>query len=115
MIEFLKAGGIPVVFVLLFSVVTVGAGALYSFAPNERRLGFVRAMTATTLFSVLTAVAANLAAVFHKVPNTPEWAESPDMPLIVMVGIGEAITPAILGFAALSISWLMMSVGIRRL
>ena len=48
-------------------------------------------------------------------PNNDEWAHSPDMPLIVMYGLGEAVTPAVLGFTALSLAWMFVAVGMRRI
>jgi hypothetical protein len=50
-----------------------------------------------------------------KVPANPEWAKGPDLPLVVMIGIGESLTPAILGFSVLAIAWLVGAFGQRRM
>jgi hypothetical protein len=78
-------------------------------------MSLVRGLTWATVFAMLTAVSSNVAAVMFKVPNHPEWSHSPDIHLIVMTGLGESLTPAIVGSAFLTITWIVTSVGMRRL
>ena len=66
------------------------------------------------MFTTLSAMAGALGAVFTKVPSTPAWAESPDLPLIVMPGLGEALRAPVLGFSLLSLAWLVAAGGVRR-
>lgn len=115
MIEFFRAGGWPMFLVLAFGALTFGAAVALARRPKEETVGMVRAMSVATVFAVLSGIAADLAAVFTHVPNHPEWAESPDMPLIVMIGLGEALAPAILGFSLLALAWMVAAVGVRRL
>jgi hypothetical protein len=49
------------------------------------------------------------------VASTPEWANSPQVHLIVMEGIAESLAPAILGLMLLSLAWIIMAAGQRRL
>ena len=74
----------------------------------------VQALSRAAVFSVLAAVSANLATVAWQVPQHAEWSKSPDMPLIVMTGIAESLTPAILGFSLLGIAWFITAFGVRR-
>ena len=83
--------------------------------PTDRHIGMIRSLSVATVFVVLAAIAADLAAVFTNVPGNPEWAQSPEMPLIVMIGLGEALAPAISGFTLLALSWLATAAGVRRL
>ncbi len=115
MLEFLRAGGVGMVFVLLLGVGTLVTAALFARRPDERRMALLRSLTVATVFSILTAVATNIAAVMFKVPSHPVWSKSPDIHLIIMTGLGEALTPAILGFAFLTLIWLVAGVGMRRL
>ncbi len=101
--------------VLGLGAVTLGSAAYFVRKPKEQHVGMIRGFSVATAFAVLGGMAANLAAVFTHVPNHPEWAQSPDMPLIVMTGLGEALTPAILGFSLLSLAWMVTAVGVRRL
>lgn len=115
MLEFLQRGGVGIWVVLLFGLIALGAAVAFLVRPDERRLGFIRAMSRATLFSVAAALSAGFAAVAYKVPADPRWAHSPDLPLVVMEGIGEALTNAILGFAQLALVWFFVAVGRRRL
>ena len=115
MMEFVKAGGLPGLMVLLFGFFTLGAAIHFMFRPKGSHIGMIRGLSMATVFTVLAAVAADLATVFTRVPNTPEWAGSPDMPLIVMTGIGESLTPAISGFGLLALAWLATAAGVRKL
>jgi hypothetical protein len=115
MIQFMRAGGFPIWIVLLFGLITLVVAGLFVWRPDERKHGMLRGMTMATQYSIWTALFSCLAAVMFKVPQTPEWAKSPDLPLIVMTGIGESLTPCILGFTILSLAWLLGAVGKRRL
>src|SRR5687767_4885219 len=113
--EFMREGGWSMWVVLLFGLITLVASGLFAFRPDERKIGFIRAMSAATLFSILSGVASCIAAVMHHVPQHPEWSKSPDIHLIVMQGIGESMAPAVLGFTLLSLVWLVAAMGVRRL
>jgi hypothetical protein len=115
MMEFMRAGGVPIWIVLLFGLIALVTGVIFLFRPNERRARVLRSLMSATLYSVLAAIVSDLAAVMFKVPRNPAWAKSPDLPLIVMTGIGESLTPAILGFTILSLAALLSAVGHRRL
>jgi hypothetical protein len=115
MVEFIRAGGYPTIVTLVFGVIILVLGGLFVWRPSERRYRVLKAMSTATCFSVIGGVCSNFAAVMSKVPNHPEWSKSPDVHLIVMYGIGEALTTAILGFTILSLAWLMAAVGQRRL
>ncbi len=115
MLEFFRAGGLSMIFVLLFGAMTFGAAIWFMRRPDARYVGMIRALSVATVFSVLSGITSDLAAVFTKVPGDPSWAHSPDMPLIVMRGLGESLAPAILGFSLLSLAWLVTAVGVRRL
>lgn len=115
MLEFFREGGAAMFVVLLFGLISFGGSIRFAVSPSEGRIGFLRAISTATVFSVLSGVASDIGAVMHKVPANPEWAHSPDLPLIVMTGLGESMAPAILGFTLLSLSWMITAVGMRRL
>ncbi|MEQ9502343.1 MAG: hypothetical protein RIT81_36065 [Deltaproteobacteria bacterium] len=114
MLEFMRAGGFGIWIVLLFGIITLFSSARFALKPDDGRVGFLRGMSAATVFSIFTAVSSNLAMVMWRVPNVDELGKSPDVHLIVMMGIAEALTPAILGSAFLTLAWLMIAVGHRR-
>jgi hypothetical protein len=115
MIELMRAGGIFMIFVLGFGLITFGAAIHFAIRPDLRRVETVRALTLATLFSVAAGVIACIAKVGSTIPRIPEWASSPKIHLLVMEGISESMAPGILGFSLLALAWLVMAVGHRRL
>jgi len=115
MVEFMRAGGVPMWFVLLFGVLALIAAGFFAWRPEPRKIDAIKALSIATVFSIASAIVSDIAAVGSKVPANPEWAHSPDLPLIVMQGVSESMAPGILGFSILSLVWLVMSVGHRRL
>jgi len=115
MIELWLEGGFSMFFVLALGIAALVASAMFARRPDPRKVESVRALAASLLFASLMGLATNLSAVFHKVPARPEWAHSPDLNLIVMSGLGESLAPFILGFACLTIHWLLVAYGFRRL
>jgi hypothetical protein len=115
MYEFLRMGGFPMVFVLIFGGLTMAAAIAFARRPMERMVGMIRGMSIATVFVVLSAVAAGFVAVSTNVPQTPEWANSPQVHLIILAGIGESLTCAIVGFSFLAMAWLITALGVRRM
>lgn len=115
MIEFFQAGGVAMWFVLLFGALSLVAAAAFAARPDPRRIDAVRSLSVATVFSIAAGIVADLAAVGSKVPAHPEWSVSPKIHLIVMQGIAESMTPGVLGFSLLALTWMVMAVGHRRL
>jgi hypothetical protein len=115
MIEFLKAGGIGMVFVLLFGLLTLAAAIGFAVRAELRRLALVRAMTSAAVFSIITAVLTDFLAVMRTLAGRyAEFSSKSEVPAVLMQGLGESVTPAILGFAILAIAWVIVAVGTRR-
>jgi hypothetical protein len=113
--NFMLGGGLSIWFVLLFASITIAAAIGFLRRPEPRRGESVRSFSRATLFSIGSGVCLNLAAVGSRVASTPEWANSPQVHLIVMEGIAESLAPAILGLMLLSLAWTILAAGQRRL
>jgi len=113
-VDFFRAGGFTIWPVLLFSILVLVASAQFALKPAPKRLAIIRALTMALLFSSIAGLLTNFVAVSSKVTGRPEWANSPDVHLIILSGLGEAVTPAVLGFTSLSLAWLFVAVGARR-
>jgi hypothetical protein len=100
-------------FILAFGLVALGTAFSYAVKPLRDREGFVRWMALATLASVLCGTATDLATVASYVASHPM--EPARMYAIVIEGIGESMSPSILGFSILSLVALMMAFGKRRL
>lgn len=112
--RFMVEGGWSMWFVLAFGLLSVAAAVAFARRPRDAGERLERDLARATAFAVISAVSLNLAAVGSRVPNVPEWANSPRVHLIVMEGIAESLAPAILGFALLAFASILMAVGQRR-
>ncbi|MGZ3448425.1 MAG: hypothetical protein ACXVEF_02435 [Polyangiales bacterium] len=108
-----RNGGFPMFFILAFGLIALGTAFGYAIKPVRDRESFVRWMALATLASVFCGTAADLAAVASYVAS--HAMEPARMCAIVIEGIGESMSPSILGFSILSLVALMMAVGKRRL
>lgn len=113
--RFFMAGGYPMWIVTIFGVACLVTAVRFALRADARKLAIVRALTWATIFAILSGVLSDFMTVMWKVPGTPEWAHDPDLHLIVMMGLGEAVTPGVLGFSLLSLVWLFVAIGTRRL
>ena len=112
MIEFMQAGGFSMWVILALGLVTAVSGGLYAKARSKQSLVRLALFSVATLFASVAGLASDLATVFMKVPAHPEWSKSPDLHLIVMTGIGESLTPIVLGSALLMIAWTIAAAGL---
>lgn len=115
MLELMRAGGVPMWFVLGLGLIALMAAVAFAVRPDERRVAAIRDLSWATLFSTAAAIVSGFAAVGYKVPANPDWANNPKIHLIVMEGISESLSGGILGFALLTLTWLVVAVGHRRL
>jgi hypothetical protein len=112
MLKLIIAGGWGMSFVILFALLNLAAAIGFAWRGKKRTLAVLRALTATTVFMIFASIAANFTAVMWNAPRA--FADDPKLPLIIMQGLGEVVTPATLGFSLLSMAWLIVAVGLRR-
>jgi hypothetical protein len=119
MLTLIEWGGFPIWFVLLFGFISLGAAGFFVFRPDRRQLGLVIGMSLATFFSILNGIVADLATVGHSA--NVGWdkyvAEGglPIIPRMVSQGFAESLSPGIIGFTLLSLTWLVAAVGLRRM
>ena len=106
MLDFMRAGGFGMWPVLVLGLATVTIAVRGVFQPAHASTRRLLSLSAATIFAMGMAAAADFGAVMSKVPSNPKWANRPDLHLIVMTGLGEAITPLILGCLLLALAWL---------
>ena len=114
MIEFMRAGGVAMWFILAIGGTGLGLAISFAVRPGERKLGVLRPLSVACVFAVLSGIFSGLGAVAHHVVNNDAWAHSPDFHLIVLTGFGESMAPAVLGFSMLAVIWILAAVGLRR-
>lgn len=130
---FLRSGGIPILFILAFGLIALGAAFYFAVRAEKRTLGFVRSMAAATLFSTLAASCADVGATLYAAekafdptksyetrqgPATAEQTEAAALPRVIHIvieGLAESTSPGILGFSFLALTAMLAAVGRRRL
>ena len=80
---------------------------------SPQGLSIIRALTMTVVFASIAGVVTDLAAVAHNVPNNPELMKEPLANLLW--GFNESMAPAILGFSLVTIAWILVAFGVRRM
>jgi hypothetical protein len=113
MLDLIREGGGPMLFVVIFGVLTFVSAGLFAVRGDRRRLGFVSWMGGATLLSIGGGVAADLAAVGHH--GLERCAQHHIEPAAcVLVGVAESMAPAIAGFTVLSLAAMLVAVGMSR-
>ena len=114
MLTLFAEGGFPMWFLLAFSVLTLLSAGRFAASPDRGSLRVSLALGLTTLFTVLTSVSAALAQVGHHAPEF--MAQHPALPLstVLLQGLAESLSPAILGFTVLSLVALLLGLGFFR-
>ena len=113
MLEFLRAGGVPAIIILVLGVVSIVTAAQFFRAADPGRLAVVRALNVAVTWAVIVGVASNFRTVASHVAQDPEWSKAPLLPLLQ--GFAESLVPAVLGGTMLSVSWILIGFGLRKM
>ena len=112
---FVLAGGLPALVIVVFGAIALAAAGRFVLAPDLVRLGHVAALCVGLFFASLAGVAACFAHVASTLPEHPEWYEDSGLAVAVLGGIGESMSPAILGFSTIAAVALVSALGVRKL
>jgi len=113
MLDLLREGGGPILFVVIFGVFTFAAAAAFAIRGDRRRLGFIVSMGLATLLSVAGGICSDLAAVGHH--GLGRCAEHHIEPAAcLLIGMAESMAPGIVGFTLLSLAGMLTAVGMSR-
>ena len=106
------AGGLPMLFVLIFGLVSIGAAARFAHSPDPGRLGHLVALGVSVIFAALSGVCVDLIMVCQ---HAPAMAAPGELGAVVLAGIGESLSPAVLGSSLVAVTALIAAVGLRRM
>ena len=113
MLDLLREGGGPMLFVVIFGVLTFASAAAFAARGDRRRLGFITAMGLATALSIAGGICSDLAAVGHH--GLERCAEHHiDAAACLLVGMAESMAPGIVGFTLLSLAAMLTAVGLSR-
>ena len=113
MLDFFVAGGWMMFVVLATAVPLLITSAKFARNASPQGLSIIRALTMAVVFASIAGVVSDLASVARHVPSNPElWKE----PLAnILWGFNESMAPAILGFSLVTIAWILVAFGVRRM
>jgi len=114
MMTLFREGGFPMWFLLAFGMLLLISGARFAMRPDAARLRLALALGTATLFTMVTAVSADLATVGHQAPDY--LARHPELTLaaVLLQGLAESLSPAILGSTLLTLATLFIALGFHR-
>ncbi len=105
-------GGPGMWLILLFGLLALGTAAWFAFRAEGRVRGFLESMSRAVGYAALVSFALDLMTVCFAVARFPQperrW-------IILMEGIGESLSPLVLGFAFLALVHFFTAIGKRRL
>ena len=113
MMTLMTEGGFPMWFILVFGLVGLVQGGLLVARPERRALARLWGFGIAVIGSAVAGTAAALGAVFHAIPA--HFADDPKMHLVLLQGLGESTSPAILGFTFIALMALVGGVGAGRI
>jgi hypothetical protein len=113
MLNLLRDGGPPVWLILLVGVITLVDAVLIARRADARKLAFLRALTVTLVFAMISGFAGGVARSIGALSHLPPGRHT-DWPFFLVKGIGEAMADIVLGSALLTLSWFIAAIGVRR-
>jgi hypothetical protein len=112
MADFLRAGGYPIWIVIALTIPSLYLAIRFAIALDARRLAMLRALSWAQVFAVTSGVAADVIATLWNAGRNPDLRD--DRVTAVLIGLGESLTPAVLGLSALTVVWILIAFGLRR-
>ena len=112
MLHFIRAGGYPIGICIALSIPLLYLAVRLAIRLDARRLAMVRALTWAQIFAVVSGVASDVLAVLWYLGRNLKEIENPLEPLFI--GLGEALTPAVLAMSVLTVTWILVAFGLRR-
>ncbi len=91
-----------------------GGGRKLRGPPSRRRLELTRALVLTTVASILTGTAADVAQVGHHASEYVAGHPSDTLATVALLGLGESMSPSIFGFSCLAIVGVLVALGVYR-
>jgi hypothetical protein len=113
MIEFFLAGGWMMFVVLAAGVPLLVTAARFARSASPQGLALVRTLAKVVAFAAVTGVITDLATTAKAVATNPELNQHPLDYLLL--GFAESMSPAILGFSLVTIAWILVAFGVRRM
>lgn len=110
MVDFFRAGGFNMYVLAVLGIVQLIVAGKFARNASPQRLSLVRALTWAIAFSSVVGMVSGFAVTLKGVGSMPVLD-----PQILCLGFAESLTNPILGFGIISIAWILVAVGVRRM
>jgi Na+/H+ antiporter NhaC len=114
MLDFFKEGGWGMWAILVFGLITLGAAIRFAARPERRQMGFLGAMSLTTVIATLNATWTDFGAVFNALSDEKRVPDA-DLTRTMWEGLKESTRPGAFGGGLLTIACLLFAVGVLRM
>jgi hypothetical protein len=99
-------------FTILVCLAPMLMAVVYAVRPTERRLALMRPLSLAAIFAAVAGAVSGIATVLRGIAATGQF--SADSYSRIAMGLSEALVPVFVGFAFLTIAWLLVTLGMRR-
>lgn len=110
---YFRAGGYTTILIVILGLVLLVTAARFLRQATPRRLAFMRALSVAYVLFTLGGIATNVTVVLWALVRERQPGQPYDLDILFQ-GLGEAITPAGIGFTVLGTVWVMIAIGVRR-
>jgi hypothetical protein len=114
MLEVFTEGGYPMWFLLAAALSLLAAAGDFAARPTRTRLDLTKALGLTTFLSIAMGIAADVSAVGHHASEYLAHHPAETLATVVLQGVGESMSPAVMGFSCLTLAAALVSVGLFR-
>jgi hypothetical protein len=112
-VEALTEASIMTLLGLLVSASPLVMGVTFAIRPNERRLALMRPLSLAGIFAGVCSLLVGIANGLRALATLQTF--DPQTLRVAFVVFAEAVIPTFLAFACLSIAWLCVAMGMRKL
>ena len=110
-VEGFNQSGIVAKVCMLVPIVPLVFALAYAIRPTERRLALMRPLSLAAIFAAVAGLTVGFAVVLQGLAATQ--IDNVDWNAVAM-GASETFVPVFSGFACLTLSWLLVAIGMRR-
>jgi hypothetical protein len=111
--EALRNASIVMLLGMIVSVAPMGMGVLFAVQPNERRLALMRPLSLAGIFAAVCSLLVGVVNVLVGMERVESF--DPQSLRFVFVNLAEGIVPTFVAFACLTVAWLCVAIGMRKL
>lgn len=113
MVQFFREGGFAMFVLAAMGIAILITSAAFAWKATPHRLSVIRALTIAIAFGAIIGMASGFAATAKYIVNHEQALADPLAP--ALQGFAESLTNIVFGGGLISISWILVAFGVRRM